>query len=449
MSSIRWRLLKWLIGPILAINLAGAALAYVLAWTPARMAFDQGLGDAAGALLARLRVGPHGPLLDLPPQAEQVLRADAVDTVYFVVRGGAGDWLAGDRDFPPLAAGPGGAAPATYDARMRGEAVRVATLSARLGPSTVRIGLAKTLRKRQQLRAAIVGALLPLEALFTLALVGLIWFSVSNGLLPLARLRAELKERDGADLAPIGDDAVPLELAPLVSAFNELLAKLQAGSKAQHAFVADVAHQLRTPLAGLQLQLEWLAARHGADPESLRAIGLMRLSGERMIRQSNQLLALARAEPSRFEKARLEPLDLAALVTESIQTFVEAAARKRIDLGFELAPTPVAGDRFLLRDLIDNLVDNALRYTPCEGTVTVRCDAILGQGRLTVEDSGPGIAAAMRERVFARFVRIDDKSGGSGLGLAIVRDIAQAHGARVTIESGARGGAVLTVRFPA
>ncbi|MFC0133331.1 ATP-binding protein [Massilia eurypsychrophila] len=339
MTSIRLRLLKWLIGPILLVNVAGAALAAMLGWTPAQLRAEQDL-------------------------------------------------------------------------------------------------------------SATIGALVALEALFTLVLVGLIWFSVTNGLQPLARLSAQLRTRDADDLAPVGAPDVPVELAPVVAAFDDLLAKLQAGASAQHDFLANVAHQLRTPLAGVKLQLEWLAARHGADADSVHSIRLMLLSNERMIRQTNQLLALARAEPSHFEKTRLEPLDLAALVEESIQHFVDLAVKNRIDLGFELAPVPIAGDRFLLRDLIDNLVDNALRYTPAQGTVTVSCYRDGKYGVLAVEDSGPGIALSQRERVFNRFVRLDDSTTGSGLGLAIVRDIALAHGASIAIDSRAAGeGAIFSVRF--
>lgn len=445
MSSIRLRLLKWLIGPILLFNLAGASLAYLLAWIPAQQAFDQAIGDAAAALAARLVPGAGGARLDLPKQAEQLLRTDETDAIYFVVRGQGGALVAGDPDFPALA--PVGA---TFDAAMRGEPVRVAQRSARVGAATVQVGVAKTVRKRQQIRSAIVRATVPLALLFTLALVGLTWFSVSRALAPLARMRSDLNGRDGHDLTPIDTD-VPYELAPVVSAFNGLLGKVEAGARAQHDFLADVAHQLRTPLAGVKLQLEWLAARHGAEPESAHSIRLMLLSNARMIRQTNQLLALARAEPSRFERKRLETLDLAQLVEESIQYFVEEAAKKGIDLGFELAPAKVAGDRFLLRDLVDNLVDNALRYTPARGAVTVSCgaDGKVGAGWLVVEDSGPGIPAASRDVVFSRFVRLDDKTSGSGLGLAIVRDIAAAHGAQVAIGERAGGGAVFSVKFPA
>ena len=445
MNSIRLRLLKWLVGPILVLNLAGAALTYLLAWTPAQLALDQGLLDAAVALAARVRQGPQGALLDLPVQAEQILRADRLDATYFAVRRADGGLIAGDADFPGLK--PAG----VQDAVARGEPVRVATVTVQSGADIIHVGVAKTLRKRGQIRAATIRALVLVEGLFTLALAGLIWFSVTSGLLPLSRMRANLNARDGADLEPIADEGVPYELTPVVSAFNELLGKVQAGARAQHDFLANVAHQLRTPLAGMKLQLEWLGQRHASDADSVRSVGLMLQSNERMIRQTNQLLALARAEPSRFEKTRLEPVDLAQLVAEVVQYFVEQAGKKDIDIGFDLQPVAVAGDSFLLRDLIDNLIDNAVRYTPAGGTVTVRCLGGIGQeGVLEIEDSGPGIAVHQRAQVFQRFVRLDDKVAGSGLGLAIVRDIAQAHGAAIDIADGpGASGMRITVRFPA
>jgi two-component system sensor histidine kinase TctE len=235
----------------------------------------------------------------------------------------------------------------------------------------------------------------------------------------------------------------------VVAALNGLLDKVGAGAQAQHDFLANVAHQLRTPLAGLRTQLEWLAQRHD-EAETAQSIRLMLSSAERMIRQTNQLLALARAEPSRFAKTRLEPLALESLVEEAIQHFVDQAALKQIDLGFELLPTMLRGDRFLLRDLIDNLIDNAIRYTPPRGRVTVGCRPDGAGGVLLVEDSGPGIAPDKRELVFGRFVRLDEKSSGSGLGLAIVRDIALAHGATLAIDTAHDGrGALFSVRFPA
>jgi signal transduction histidine kinase len=345
MTSIRLRLLKWLIVPVLLINVAGGVLTYMLAWAPANAV-------SAGA------------------------------------------------------------------------------------------------QQRDQMRQASLRALVLLEVVLTVASVGLVWFSVSGALRPLNRLRAGLNAREGDDLAPIAAAEVPYELEPVVSAFNGLLDKVGEGAKARQDFLANVAHQLRTPLAGLKTQLEWLGARH-AEPETAHSVKLMLSATERMIRQTNQLLALARAEPNHFEKTRLEPLALNALVEEAIQSFVDQASLKSIDIGFDLQPVTITGDRFLLRDLIDNLIDNAIRYTPPRGTVTVSCRPEgLDGGLLAVEDNGPGIPPAKREQVFSRYVRLDDKTHGSGLGLAIVRDIAAVHGARLAVTNGADGrGALFSVLF--
>jgi two-component system sensor histidine kinase TctE len=351
MTSIRLRLLKWLIGPILLINLAGGVLAYKLAALP-----------APGAQVA---------------------------------------------------------APAADEAR-----------------------------KHEQLRLAVLRALVLMEVVFAIASIGLIWFSVGNGLRPLHRLRADLGAREADELAPLDPSRVPSELEPVVAAFNGLLEKVSDGARARQDFLANVAHQLRTPLAGLKTQLEWLQARH-AEPDTAQSVQLMQAATERLIRQTNQLLALARAEPHHFEKARLEPLAVDVLVQDAIQLLVEQAARKDIDLGFDLRPVQITGDRFLLRDLIDNLIDNALRYTPAGGTVTVSCGPDGAGGFFKVEDNGPGIPAARRADIFSRYVRLDDKSHGSGLGLAIVRDIARVHGAALTVgDAPGLHGAVFTVQFP-
>ena len=436
MTSIRVRLLKWLVGPILVVNLGAAALTYLLAWTPAQLAFDESLHLDAATLAARVRAGGVPALLSSPADN------GAGEASWAALHDAQGRLLAGSPQLPRAARN------GMLDARLDGEAVRVAVADVP-GAGGQRVSLARTTRARQGVRAAIVRSLVLLEVLFSLGLVGLVWFSVGNGLAPLARLRARLDARGSADLAPLDHSAMPRELVPVVDAFNALLGRIDLGARAQDEFRANVAHQLRTPLAGLRLQLEWLAARHAHDPETRRSVELMLGANERMIRQTNQLLSLERAEPNRFTRARLAPLDLSELVAESIQGFVEQAAKRDIDLGFELAKAVVQGDRFLLRDLVDNLVDNALRYTPPGGRVTVGC-GVLAQGgaMLRVEDNGPGIPAHLREQEFERFVRLDEGTQGSGLGLAIVRDIANLHGADLTLSDAQDGGAVFTVTFP-
>jgi two-component system sensor histidine kinase TctE len=194
-----------------------------------------------------------------------------------------------------------------------------------------------------------------------------------------------------------------------------------------------VAHQLRTPLAGLKTQLEWLQQHAERNAETTHVLQMMAGAAERTIRKTNQLLALARAEPDRFEASRLVEVDLVDVVTGSMHHFVEQADRKTIDLGFELQPAVILGDRFLLSDLVDNIVDNAIRYSPADGVVTVRCYPLPAGACFEVEDSGPGIQDSERERIFSRYYRLDSQSSGTGLGLAIVRDIASDHGADIQI----------------
>ena len=449
MPSIRLNLLKWLIAPLLIINLIGAGLTYWLAWAPAQIAFDQSLADAAWALVPRLREIRGNIAIDLPQQAEQVLRVDHFDAIYFVVRSAEGKTITGDKDFPSLLMQENLNDPAAYDGSMRGESIRIIALKTNIGKEPVFIGVAETLRKRTHIRSVIFVALLVLESLLTLVSIAIVWLAVTKGLFPLKKMQTDLNSRNHDDLSSVKEDNIPLELRPVINAINGLLNKAQIGASVQQSFLANVAHQLRTPLAGLKMQLEWLQQRYASEHETAHSAELMMSSTERMIRQTNQLLALARAEPSQFEKARLEMVELDKLVEESIQHFVEEADKKNIDLGFNLQPTKVMGDRFLLRDMIDNLIDNAVRYSPNKGTITVSCFQNTNRGILSVEDSGPGIAASERDLIFNRFYRLNDKIAGNGLGLAIVRDIVKDHGAEIVLNSGSQGkGTIFSVQFP-
>ena len=450
MRSIRVSLLKRMLLPLLLINLVGAGFTYWLAWRPTQIAYDQNLADAAWALLPTLQQRDDGISVNLSHQAEQVLRLDHFDSIFFVVRNTHGETLAGDADFPPLRQPASLDEPEAYDSRMRGAAIRVIALSALVGSEPITVGVAETLWKRIGVRSGsnFVGLLL-LDLALTFISIAVVSFGVTRGLAPLQAMQASLDARKPDDLAPLPADPMAFELAPVASAINHLLDRVRQVSRSRQDFLADAAHQLRTPLAGLKTQLEWLQRGEADREETARALALMMSSAERMIRQTNQLLALARAEPGQFEKTRLYPLALDKLVEESIQHFVEEADKKKIDLGFDLSPATISGDSFLLRDLIDNLIDNAIRYAPPHGRVTVSCRAVDGGGGvLTVEDNGPGVPAAERELVFSRFYRLSRDTRGSGLGLAIVRDIATDHGARIVLDAGPDGkGTVFSVQF--
>ena len=244
---------------------------------------------------------------------------------------------------------------------------------------------------------------------------------------------------------------MPEELEPLVEAFNEMLERMKKNVGAQQRFVADAAHQMRTPLTGLKTQAQF--AMRETDPQALRhALRQIATGVDRAGRLVNQLLTLARTEGNEPAQQQQEPLDLAQLAREVVEEWVIIALEKQIDLGFESSgPAMISGNAFLLRELAKNLIDNALRYTPSAGHVTCRLLVTYQQVTLEVEDDGIGISEDHAELVFERFYRVDDATTeGSGLGLAIVQEIAQQHEARASLSPNPRGkGSVARVVFPA
>jgi two-component system sensor histidine kinase TctE len=297
----------------------------------------------------------------------------------------------------------------------------------------VTVLVAETRVKRDRLvRQALLSHTAP-EVAFLAVALGVVWFGVARGLAPLEKLRAELAARSHRDLRPVPELQAPEEVRPLVRELNNLFARLAGSIEAQQRFVADAAHQLRTPLAALQAQVE--AARRQQVPAEL-ASTLDRLvaATRRTAHLARQLLTLAAVEPAAERPFSPEPVDLSQLLQESVAEWVRRADAERIDLGFELGTAPVSGEPLLLRELAGNLVENALSYAPVGSDVTLRTGRCGDIAFLEVEDNGPGIPESERERVFERFHRVKGTPGeGSGLGLAIVREIAHRHGAAVSI----------------
>lgn len=448
-ASLRYQLLRRLLPALLLILLAGAATAYWVAWHSATKAYDRALLDTALAISEQLRLVDGKPQLPLTPQARTMLLTDKFDEVFYAVRGADHEILDGEQGLPmPVISQRNTYSEGRiyYDAFLAYRPVRIAALRTELGGRAITVLVAETLVKRNALiREIIFGMLLP-EILLTLVSIGVVWFGVSRGLYPLAALRQELAGRSQSDLSPVRVE-VPDEIQAVVTEVNELLQRLQHSLESQRNFVSDAAHQLRTPIAALQAQAEAACSESPAE-------GRVRLEGvlsavHRLAHLVDQLLALARAEPS---LAQTQPaVELSGIVRSVAESRLPTAIRRNIDLGFELAPVDVRGNALLLEELFANLLDNALRHTPEGGLVTVSCGRENSDAWLVVEDSGPGIPVAEREKVFDRFYRAAGSPGeGCGLGLAIVRAIAGQHGGKMTIDiSRTLGGARLELRLPA
>ena len=312
------------------------------------------------------------------------------------------------------------------------------------------VQVGQPLHVRSELAARLaLSTILPL-ALVTPVIAIFVWVAVRRGLAPLSRVAAAVQKRSPRQLAPLDAGGWPREVEPIVQALNGLLGRLEHALDAQRAFVADAAHELRTPLAALALQAQ-LVERE-TTPEA-RAQSLRDLRGglARATRVVEQLLSLAREEPD-AAPAVFAPVDASALMRETVAALNPLAAAKSIDLGVTRADDAaiVSGDADGLRTLLANLVDNAIRYTPAGGRVDASVEARDASVIIAVRDDGPGIAPAERDRIFDRFARGDAPSApGSGLGLAIVRRIAQRHGGSVAIGEGLDGrGAGLVVTLP-
>lgn len=300
--------------------------------------------------------------------------------------------------------------------------------------------------RQQWLRNVLLRVLLPNLALFAVA-AGVLGWGVTRALQPLMDLKQAVERRSPRDLSPIDGRQTPAEVRPLVDALNRLFARVNEQSDAQRRFVADAAHQLRTPLAGLQAQVEaWAQAARSmgaGDLLSLRAGQVLRLrdATRNTTQLANQLLALSRADALRDDDASRETVDLTELCETVLAHFLDAAGARRIDLGLEAAAVRTQGHTWLLRELLINLVDNAIKYTPEGGAVTLRCGQLDGGAAwIEVEDDGPGIAPAERARVLQRFYRVPGTGGsGHGLGLAIADGIARVHHTQLQLGSGASG----------
>jgi two-component system sensor histidine kinase TctE len=435
--SVSRRLLGLLLLPLALLLGFGVFIDYRTGSAPIRAAYDRALHEMALAVAAHLHDADADGRIDadLPPQAVAVLRADSVDSIYYVVRAADGHVVSGDADLPPPPAGGSEYSDETH----LGESVRMVTHAAVVGHTPVTISIAETTRKRTTAIRSILTSVVLTDIVQLAGTLLLVWLGVRYGVRPLRALGEQIAQRSARDLAPLDREQVPAEVRPLVNTLNGLFDTVRDTARAQQQFLADAAHQLRTPLSGVIAQLD-LLAREARD-EGLRArLAALHEGTRRLAHTANQLLALARSERSATTHDDFDDVDLAELAADVVAQYLDRSLLAQIDLGAETTPAHVVGSAWLLRELLGNLVDNALRYTPPGGRVTVRCASTNAIASLEGEDDGPGIPREQRANVLERFRRLPGSPGdGCGLGLAIVDEIARAHEARFSIGSGAGG----------
>ncbi|MBP2302010.1 sensor histidine kinase [Azospirillum picis] len=455
LDSLRFRLLAWLL--LALAGLVGLNL-WITAGTVRRTAdavVDRMLVASARAIAEQTTVDQGVVDAMVPPAALEMFSTGYRDRVYYRVQGADQRLLTGYPDLPlpmsPLAA----LQPVYYAGTYRDQPLRLVAFAqplvgaGRADPVQVVVGV--TLNSRDAMVQDLLIGASGQQGLMLLVAGLVVAVGVTRALAPVLRLRDAVLAHDPNDLEPVAPLPVPSELRPLVDALNTYMQRVRAQMAAQRRFVANAAHQLKTPLALLSTQAS-VAARAADEGERGEALAALRRTTRQTARMANQMLTLSRAEAG-SRRPRVDSVDLVAAVRLVLDDFTDPALARGVDLDPEVAmaggPLRVTGDGAMLREMIVNLVDNAVRYTLPGGTVRVELDGDGRHCRLRVIDSGPGIPAEEQARVFERFYRIPGTGPeGSGLGLAIVKEVCEAAGGRVTLETSAEGGLMVEVVLP-
>ena len=455
-NSLRAQLLGWLLVPLALYAISSAWFTYSNAKETATVIQDRLLLGSARMIAQQVRYDDGAPQVVIPPAALELFQSSGSDRVYYRIASASGSLLAGYAELP-LPPGPVDVEESVhFDAVFRGEPVRAVAFAQPLfaapadGPLLIEV--AQTLRSHTALTRQIWAHTVRQQLLILALAVLMVLIGLHRGMLPVLQLRERVQRRQFGAPVPLDETRVPSELTPLVQAINDYVKRLDEHMSAHSRFVANASHQLHTPLTLLNTQVNYglRSTDIAGKDDALRAI---RDGVGHGIRVVNQLLTLSTAESAIAHSLRQQNVDLVDVVKRVLEESATAAQAKSIDLGFELygGPAVVSAMPAMLHELVANLVDNALRYTPAGGVVTAVVETREGVNVLGIADNGPGIQPEERERVFERFYRVrQDRSDGCGLGLPIVREIALASGAQVTLSDPPAGtGLIVTVAFPA
>jgi two-component system sensor histidine kinase TctE len=456
MPSLRARLLAWVMLPLAGAVALDGWIMQREALRTATTVQDRLLLGSARIMAEQVRWEKGAFVDQIPPAALELFQARVADRVVYRITAANGRLITGDTELPLPVAETAPEVPLHFDAQVHTQAARVVAYRQPVvgapGVDSVLVEVAQTLNGRDAFARQLWSQSMAQQGLILGLTALLVLMGLRQGLRPLLRLRNAVRAREPGALQPLTVDGVATELAPLVEAINQYAQRLEHYTQVQQVFIQNAAHQLRTPFTALRMQLS-AALRAQDEAARLEALNAIRQTVQQSVRLVNQLLTLSAADAASRTDV-LEAVALDELVPRVLEDLAGHAQARGIDLGFECeAPCPpVAATALAAREIVVNLVDNAIRYTPVGGVVTARL-LCTEQDRvqLTVEDNGPGIPAELRERVFERFFRVDDsESGGSGLGLPIVREFARRSGAQVALRTPDAGvGLAVDVSFTA
>jgi two-component system, OmpR family, sensor histidine kinase TctE len=459
--SLNRRLLLALVLPLGILLTLGGAASYGLAQYFADTVYDGWLFDSVNSLSLEVESTPTGPFVDMPAPTQRLFEWDLLDKTYFRITGSRKGHIAGRVDMPAMA---GDVDPyqgvffydlladigsifderpesnkgaLIYDGRLDKQDVRVARLAlpeSQFG-ETVTLEVAETTRKRQALAIAILLGTLAPQLVLTVVALAAIRRAIAHGLDPLNLISKRLHSRSYQDLSPVDEAGVPVEVLPLTRSLNDLLGRLSSAQTAQRRFIADAAHQLRTPLTAIKLQVDE-AAREDTIEGAHAILLSLQASADRAVRLSNQLLSLARAEPEAQRAKAFQKVDLASLAQETGGEWAPRALSHGIEMQFASDAGEQAiyldGDTDLLREAIGNLLDNAIKYQRSQGLIHIRVEQ-RPYPSIVIDDAGPGIPQDLRSQMLRRFVR-GERGEGTGLGLSIAQEIARLHGGELLLE---------------
>ncbi|MBZ0186436.1 MAG: sensor histidine kinase N-terminal domain-containing protein [Candidatus Obscuribacterales bacterium] len=455
--SIRKQILAWLIPLLFGLWVGSAFVSYLLITGFQREVFDRELTNSADSVVGRIRLNEGRVSVDLPPAAKEILQNDEMDSFYYRVFDQSGNPVSGDAELPYIAADLEIDKPKLDYLEIDGHRLRVAQIKVLVEGSenlSLVIQVAETTNSRTKLRQKIMLAIAGLQLLVIVIGLLSVWFGVSKGLAPMNTLQKLIKSRSPSDLSPVPDDNIPEEAYPLVLSINQLLGRVKDNLETNQRFIANAAHQLRTPLAGLKTYSS-VGAEMSEIGDLKHVVAALDVGLDRASRMVGQLLALARTESAATDVVDpVDRVDLCLVVKETLEDLYQLASQKKIELTLEPLPDGafLRGDQTRLRLLVSNLVENAIAYTREAGSVDIRVAQDEREVCFSVQDTGPGIAPVEREKVFERFYRVEGSGGtGSGLGLSIVAEIVRAYGASISLADvegqDGESGTQVTVRF--